>query len=220
VLEAEGLATVGLSAIRNHTERLQPPRALYCAFPLGRPLGKPHDPAFQRRVLSAAFALLSAPAGPVLADFPETIDGATDEPLACSLPPRTVDGEHPAIEEARGLRAAYERAHARTPQTAVGKVTDPDGIPELLAAFVKIADGVALEESGMLGDARDAALDVRAYYEEAALAMADHVPAARAAETWLFRQTEAGSVLRAAQRKLIEAGKIAPPATLVPRGQE
>jgi hypothetical protein len=171
-------------------------------------------------VLLAAFALLDAPAGPVLADFPETIDGATDEALACSLPPRDDDGAHPAVAEARGLRAAYDRARGRSPHTAVGKVTGPDGIPEVVAAFVRIADGVALEDSGMLGDARDAALDVRAYYEEAAVALADHVPAARAAETWLFRTTETGGVLRAAQRELIDAGKITPPATLVPRGQE
>jgi hypothetical protein len=47
-----------------------------------------------------------------------------------------------------------------------------------------------------------AALDIRTYYEEAALALVDHVPAARQAESWLFRSTEAGRVLIAARDAL------------------
>jgi len=39
-------------------ERSHPPRALHCEFPLGRPLGRPGDAAFQRRVLVAALRLL------------------------------------------------------------------------------------------------------------------------------------------------------------------
>src|ERR687897_828280 len=88
VIEAAGLATVALSLVRPQIERSRPPRALHCEFPLGRPLGRPRDPAFQRRVLDAAFALLDAPAVPVLEDFPETIADEADEPLACPLPPR------------------------------------------------------------------------------------------------------------------------------------
>ena len=44
-----------------------------------------------------------------------------------------------------------------------------------------------------------AALDVRAYYEEAAMALAGHVPAARQAESWFFRSTESGALLRRAR---------------------
>lgn len=218
VFEAEGLATVALASIRNLVERLQPPRALYCEFPLGRPLGKPNDPAFQRRVLLAAFAMLDHREGPVLADFPETVSAET-EPLACTIPPRENHGLHPAVDEAQSLRAAYDRGRARAPQTAVGKVTGPDGIPDVVAAFVRIADGVAISDSGLPGDVRDAALDVRAYYEEAAVALAGHVPAARAAEQWLYRETETGRVLRAAQRRLNSAGLAEVP-VIVPRGQE
>ena len=116
--------------------------------------------------------------------------------------------------------SAYDRARTQSPQTAVGKAGGPDDIPAQVAAFVKIADGVALENSGIQGDVRDAALDVRAYYEEAAAALAGHVPGARAAETWLYQTTETGRILRAAQVKLIEAGLITPPSVLVPRGQE
>src|ERR1700691_3950760 len=109
VLEHEGLATVQLSSIRGHTERIKPPRALYCEFPFGRPLGKPNDAAFQRSVIMAAFKLLERPAGPVLEDFPERVPDGSETPLTCSLPP-SFNAEMPSvIDEARGLRSAYER---------------------------------------------------------------------------------------------------------------
>ncbi len=70
-LEDEGLATTQISLIRMHTEIIKPPRALWVPFELGRPMGPPNNPAFQRRVLLAALQLLEAPSGPVLRDFPE-----------------------------------------------------------------------------------------------------------------------------------------------------
>ena len=70
-LEAEGVPTTQVSLIREHTETIHPPRALWVPFELGRPLGAPEDPGLQRRVLLAALNLLEAPEGPVLLDFPE-----------------------------------------------------------------------------------------------------------------------------------------------------
>ena len=70
-LESEGIATASISLVREHTEVMQPPRALWVPFPLGRPMGVAHDPAFQRRVLRALLALFERPSGPVLEDFPE-----------------------------------------------------------------------------------------------------------------------------------------------------
>ena len=60
VLEQAGFATVALSSIRGQIETTSPPRALHCNFPLGRPLGKPNEPEFQRDVLIEAFSLLEA----------------------------------------------------------------------------------------------------------------------------------------------------------------
>ncbi|MDA3000308.1 MAG: selenoprotein B, partial [Actinomycetota bacterium] len=70
VMEEAGLATIVLASMRPVVEKMKPPRSLYCEFPLGRPLGVPNDPEFQHRVLADAFALLDAPNGPVIADFP------------------------------------------------------------------------------------------------------------------------------------------------------
>ena len=219
-LESHGLATVQLSSVRGHTELIKPPRALYCEFPFGRPLGKPNDAAFQRRVLMSAFALLERKAGPVLEDFQETLEDATEEPLACSLPPAAHSDQPPEVDEALALRAAYERQRAKSGRTSVGLTGGPDGVPSLLTAFLKIRDGATPEASGLPADPHRCAVDIRAYYEEAALALADHVPAARATESWFFRTTLAGKLLRDAQARLIADGRTDYLDTVVPRGQE
>lgn len=208
-MEAHGLATVVLSSVRGQTERLHPPRALHCEFPLGRPLGKPRDPAFQRRVLNAAFTLLNAPSGPVLVDFPEEIVDEAESPLECPLPPRLDLALPQAVDEARALRPAYERQRAATGRTAVGRVVDAAHVPDAVAAFVRIADGEPWEEVwqdvGYTAPPAQVQSDVRAYYEEAAMALADHVPAARAAESWFYQHTATGALMRRAQRALREA---------------
>ena len=63
--------TTGISLVRENTASMQPPRALWVSFPLGRPLGKPRDSAFQHRVIKAALDLLNRSNGPLLEDYPE-----------------------------------------------------------------------------------------------------------------------------------------------------
>lgn len=202
VFEEAGLATVALVSNRAHAERLHPPRALYCDFPLGRPLGRPLDPVFQHRVLAAAFELLRAPRTPVLVDFPEAIHDCADEPLACPLPPRSDPAALPAADEARGLRPAWERTRERSGGSQVGRVVSADEIPGALAALARIADGVPWTEAGLPGELPALLMDIRCYYEEAALALSDHVPEARAAESWLYRRTETGALIRSVYERL------------------
>lgn len=205
-LEANGIATIQIASIRFFAERIRPPRALYCEFPLGRPLGKPGDAAFQLRVIEAAFKLLQRRSGPVLEDFPETIADSSAEALQCALPPRADTGVPAAVAEARGLRAAYERQLAGSGRTNVGHVTDADGVPAAVAALVRIAEGTPLADAGLPGRPRQVGVDVRAYYEEAAVALSGHVPEARQAEAWFFQSTDAGEVMRRAQVTLKAAG--------------
>ena len=203
VFEQAGLATVGLSLVRGQAEKSRAPRMLHCEFPLGRPLGRPADPVFQHRVLDAAFALLPRTDVPVLVDFPETITDDSDQPLACALPPRHDPSLHPAVDEAIGLRPAYERQRATSGRTGVVRLGGADRVPLLIAAFADIAAGAQWDAVGLPPDQiGPAALDVRAYYEEAAIALADHVPAARQAESWLYRTTATGRVLTAARDAL------------------
>jgi len=204
-MEEAGLASVALTSNWVQAERIRPPRALHCDFPLGRPLGAPRDPAFQRRVLDAAFGLLSAAEGPVLESFPVAIHDEADHPQACPLPPRYDPSLPPAVDEARSLRPAWERARNASGSTQVGRVVSADEIPDAIAAFVRIAEGTPWTEAGIPGDPAAVAMDIRAYYEEVALALADHVPAARAAESWFYRSTETGAVMKAALAALVKS---------------
>lgn len=207
VLEAAGIATVVLSSIRPMAEKVAPPRALHCEFPLGRPLGQPNDPELQHDVLARAFALLAAPSGPVLVDHPLVIE-ADDAPAACSLPPR-FDPTLPAcVDEANGLRKAYDRAVARRGVTAVGRSISADQVPAVLGAFDAIAHGTAWTEVGLPGGNPVAVChDISAYYEEAALELVDGpAPGGRAVQDWFYDRTEAGSTILAARAAMRDAG--------------
>jgi len=207
IFEAAGIATVVLSSIRPMCEKVSPPRALHCEFPLGRPLGKPGDVAFQHDVLARAFALLDAPSGPVLVDHPEVIE-SDEQPLACALPPRFDPSLPPAVDEARGLRKAYDRLLARRGVTAVGRVTDADGVPAALAVLHSIAGGTDWKDAGLPGGNTIAVChDIRNYYEEAALELVDGPPpVGRAMEDWFYDQTEAGRTILAARAAIRDSG--------------
>ncbi len=199
---------MSLVAVRGQAERAKAPRALYCDFPLGRPLGRPLDAAYQRKVLAAAFALLDTPAEqvPVLVDYPEVIEDAGGEAAVCTLPPRFDPNVHPAVDEVRGLRAAYERTLAHTGRTSFGKTLTVEAIPQVVEGLVAIAGGTVPDQVGLPGGLTLCAADLRAYYEEAALALAEHVPAARQTEAWFFTHTEAGKLLLQVQSSLRRSG--------------
>jgi len=207
VFEAAGIATVVLSSIREVVVKVAPPRALHCEFPLGRPLGRPADAEFQHDVLTRAFALLDAPSGPVLADHPEVIE-ADEQPMACSLPPRFDPNLPAAVDEARGLRKAYDRTLARRGVTSVGRAVDADGVPAALGVLHAIANGQDWATAGIPGGNTVAVChDIRTYYEEAALELVDGpLPGGRAMEDWFFDRTEAGSTVLAARAAIRDGG--------------
>jgi hypothetical protein len=198
VFNDAGIAAVAIALIRAQAEAIAPPRALFCDFPLGRPLGKPRDPVYQRRVLDAAFALLAHTDGPCLIDFPDVIADASDAPLACPLPPRHDLDVHPAVDEARGLRPAWQRTRAAHGVTQVGRVVDADGIPDAVDLFAMVADeGAHWKSVDWPGrDLLTTLMDIRLYYEEAALALVDHVPAAHQTDAWYYGSTAMGQLLR------------------------
>jgi hypothetical protein len=204
VFEQAGLATVGISSVRGQAERSRPPRMLHCNFPLGRPLGKPHDADYQHGVIAAAFELLQRTDVPVLVDFPDTITDEADVPLSCPLPPRVDLTLPPALDEFLGLRSAWNRRLAANGgRTGVVRFGGPDELPSAILSLVRVADGEPWDQCGLtVGDFGRAAADIRAYYEEVALELAGHTPAARQSESWLYRSTEMGLLLRRAQSVL------------------
>ena len=206
VFEAEGLATIALGSMRKPIEATAPPRGLWCDFPLGRPLGKPGDAEFQHRVLAHAFKLLDA-TGPIFEAFPEAIADNGVEVASCPLPPRHDPDAHPAIDEARGLRPAYDRAVATFGnRVGAGRTVDADHIPEAIEAFVRIVDGTPWKEAGIPGIPARVSQDIRGYYETASLALSDHAPSAWSGARWFLEHTETGTVILAARAAMRDAG--------------
>ena len=57
-IEKAGIATVGVSIVREFTEKVQPPRSVYLKWPFGHPLGEPGNVKQQRAVVLEAFKAL------------------------------------------------------------------------------------------------------------------------------------------------------------------
>jgi hypothetical protein len=64
VLEASGIPTVTLSMIPDLTRAVGVPRLAGISYPMGRPLGRPHDADGQRAVLRATLDVLASATGP------------------------------------------------------------------------------------------------------------------------------------------------------------
>lgn len=207
--EDAGLATVGLSLVRQQAVNTKAPRFLHVEFPLGRPLGRPADAEFQLDVLRRAFALLERTDVPVLEDHPEVIEDEAEMAATCALPPRHDPDAHPAVDEAMGLRPAYHRqVEAASGRTAFGRVTTLDTLGDTILKFAALADGSSLADVGLDADeVRAAGQDIRAFYEEAGIALSDHVPGARQIESWFYQQTRTGPIIRAASAALKESGE-------------
>ena len=109
VFESAGISTVSVALVREHAEKVKPPRALFAPFPFGHTLGKPNDPEYQHSVIAAAFDLLSRPSGPVLADF-DGEAGPKELIQASAVQPSTAssNGSSPA-NELTSMRELYER---------------------------------------------------------------------------------------------------------------
>ena len=205
VLEQAGFATVALSSIRGQIETTSPPRALHCNFPLGRPLGKPNEPEFQRDVLIEAFSLLEEPAGPVLVDYPISIEDDADAPLSCMIPPSDTSDRNPAASEALGLLPAWRRTQEKYGRSTVGKVITAEQVPDMLDLFTRIRDGESWDKVGFPGDPTKIAADIKNFYEEAAISLNDSSPSARSAESWFVTETLGGETIQTARIKMKEA---------------
>jgi D-proline reductase (dithiol) PrdB len=64
VLEASGIPTVALSMIPDLPRAVGVPRLAGISYPMGRPLGRPHDADGQRAVLRSMLELLATAPGP------------------------------------------------------------------------------------------------------------------------------------------------------------
>jgi hypothetical protein len=55
VIEKAGIPTIGISIVREYTEKVKPPRTVFLRWPFGHPLGEPFNVVQQQAVLIEAF---------------------------------------------------------------------------------------------------------------------------------------------------------------------
>ena len=192
-----------ISLIREHSDTLKPPRALWVPFIMGRPLGVPGDAAFQHRVLRAALNLLAAPAGPVLAEYTEDapqVSSEETEGFACA-----VSFAKAARED--GLAGAVQREiselapwHELATQNRGRSIATLSGLGA--AAAAKFLTDFVVDQNTPPYRAdlstelalRLTVQDLRAYYLEAAAAQPGAC-VALAAQKWLYQDTALGQLL-------------------------
>jgi D-proline reductase (dithiol) PrdB len=55
-VEAEGIPTIGISILKEVTEKVRPPRTVFLRYPFGHPRGEPFNVAQQRTILLDALS--------------------------------------------------------------------------------------------------------------------------------------------------------------------
>ncbi len=201
IIEAAGIATVSLSLVREHTEKIKAPRALFVPFPFGLAVGHPNDVAQQRSVLDTAFALLDEPAGPVLRDYPDDDRDEGGAPIQASQVERT-PATMDVATEVTAMRRYWEQWEERTQRTGVGV----SGVkPERFRGTIRFLEEFARgEESdspdrpaniGKLEFIRLSVLDLRTMYVEARLVTYPH-ESSDDRQRWFWGETALGDFIR------------------------
>ncbi len=223
-IERAGVATTGISLIREHTEALRPPRSLWVPFPLGRPLGRAGDSDFQTRVLRSTLRLLDTATEPCLEDYPEEAGetaGAENWVCPVSFPPA-----EPGTLEARlraeiaRLRPWAQETQRRRGRTLLGASgATPDDVDTMAAVLSSIAGGASLYEMPAGGAhvewwhsmpflLRHIAEDLRVFYQEAVAVRPGQGPAPDhvALTHWVFTETVLGEALSGVGKAITDAG--------------
>ena len=204
-MEDEGLSTTQISLVREHSEAIKPPRALWVPFELGRPLGQPNDAEFQKRVLRACLGLLEAESGPVLEDYQEDIPagsaGYDFTWMSCpidlhSVPSNDSELTRSLVQEIGQIAPWYELAVDQRQRTTVG-ISELDILDaaRFLSDFIEDPSSPSprpeMEVGPMLKHTSE---DLKAFYSEAMSAQPG-MSSSLVVENWLWNETVLGKVL-------------------------
>jgi hypothetical protein len=218
-IERAGIATASISLIREQSEAVRPPRALWVPFALGRPLGSAGDPEFQKQVMRGALGMLATATEPTIADYPiEAPEEAGPDVWACPVNfPAEVDESMTARLAAEVTRLAPWAAETRASRgrTLFGASgAAPDEYEKLARAFGSIADEGDVAAAPDLGIdwafpmpllVRHMADDLRTFYHEAIAAQpGPGAPNHAALTDWIFNGTALGDALQAIADQLTE----------------
>ena len=212
-LQRHGIATTSISLIREQSEAVQPPRALWVPFPLGRPLGVANDPEFQTDVLRSALGLLETATAPGIVDYPhDAPDGGGDGVWACAIElptPEVGELEASLRAEIDLLMPRYLEARRRRGRSTFGMSgATLEQVDQLVSFAVAVAEGYGFNEipAAALGPdwihpmpmlVRFVVEDLRAFYQEAVTS--DHgaaPPSQHDMHTWIFAETTLGRLIK------------------------
>lgn len=215
-LEERGVPTVAIGSVRVQLEKTWPPRGLWVPFELGRPLGEPGDPAFQRRVILQALRMLDHRADPPrIEDFPEDAPGWVDRsgwrppcavpPLPASPPGSSAAWAERLTAEMAVVRPFWEAARVRFGRTTIGLSGQaPEAWPGFAASFFDGAlPTVAAHETPALA-LRFLVDDLKAFYGEAAQSVGAP-PSSRQIDRWFWSETFAAQFLLALRTTATES---------------
>jgi len=229
-IERAGVATASISLIREQSEAVQPPRALWVPFALGRPLGLANDPEFQKDVMRAALTMLDTATEPTIENYqteapfeeeaghwvcPVSFPVKKDESTTAQL-----------IAEVTRLAPWSAETRATRGRTLFGVTgAAPDQIESVARALADIAESGDLTRPPDVGIdwqfdmpllVRHIADDLKTFYHEAIAAQPGAgAPNHDALNAWIFGGTALGDTLLEIAAHLTEAGD---PYSLLVRG--
>ncbi len=198
--------------MREHTEQIKPPRALWVPFELGRPLGPPDHPDFQKDILRSLLGLFAEASGPVLEDYPHDspVTEEMDMAWSCALPLPPLEAAatpvdalvQSLLQEVGNLAPWYAESIRRRGRTtfALSGLT-ADRMDEIAEFIARMASGEDPEPPEGLADPIPQAIrfmadDAKAYYMEAVNEQPGAPPPGGVRMwTWFYHETRMGQAL-------------------------
>ena len=199
--EDEGLSTVLIALVREHAEKVQPPRALWVPFMLGRPFGEPNNSELQKDVIRQSFELLDEETGPVIKDADLTAP-ELDEAVGWACPVTFAPGagaysvSEKIAKEIVVLRPWYNLGVKNGNRTTVGlSNTSIEDCAQGLERFISQPREFSNKSKETANNLRWWSSDLKAFYIEAVLAQPGEVKSSDL-ENWFWNETVAGSLFR------------------------
>jgi len=203
--ESFGLSTVLVGFVKEHIQAIKPPRALWLDFPMGRPLGKPNDIEFQKKIIRTAFKMFNEKSGPVLREFSDVIPVKNGRmgyalPVELVIDKNNIGNIDLLVQEVKteieGLNKDYTRAVTFRKRTTLG------------ASEMKISDYVNYISLFIKGDIPNSPRkgigpvpllklvveDLQAYYTET-ITFRDKIDDFEKIGTWFWEKTKAGKLI-------------------------
>ena len=220
-IERSGVATASISLIREQSEAVRPPRALWVPFPLGRPLGAAGDAGFQKNVVRAALSMLETATEPTIEDYPvEAPVEAQSDDWVCpvSFPVKNDESVTARLIGEINLLAPWSAETRSVRGRTLFGVTGalPDQVESVARALGSIAEQGNLIDLPE-GDVewkfpmplliRHLADDLRTFYHEAVASQPGAgAPNHDELSRWLFDTTALGDAIHLIAGHLTEAG--------------